>query len=77
MGHVDSIGFIRWPEQGCYLGCSVLVAFDYDTSMLLRGTVVRDDAEEPGRMIIALEDGRYVLSTECQYRPEPAVTPPS
>jgi len=44
------------------------VCFDYDTSRTLLGLVVRDDAEEPGRMIIKLEDGRHVLSTECQYQ---------
>jgi hypothetical protein len=43
------------------------VCFNFDTSCTVRGTVVRDDAEEPGRMIIQLENGWFVLATECQY----------
>lgn len=56
-----------FPEQGPFLNRRVQVCFDYDTTHILEGLVVRDDAEEPGRMIIMLDDGRYVLSTECQY----------
>lgn len=58
----------NFPKQGVWLGKRVVVCFNYDTSRQFPGVVVRDDAEEPGRMIIGLDDGRYVLSTECQYR---------
>ncbi len=34
---------------------------------LFYGVIVRDDKEEPGEKIIKLDDGRYVLATECQY----------
>jgi hypothetical protein len=43
------------------------VAFHYDFAHMQRGTVVRNDVEPPHRMIIRLDDGRYVLPDECQY----------
>lgn len=66
---IDSISADRWPEQGNFLGARVQVCFHYDTSRLFDGIVLRDDAEEPGRMIIQLDNGRVVLSTECQWSP--------
>lgn len=68
MGVVDNISSWRIPSQGAFLGRRVKVCFNYDTSVLIRGVVVRDDAEAPGRMIIKLDTGFYVLSTECQYQ---------
>ena len=59
---------MTYPKQGIYLLKRVRVCFDYDTSNTILGRVVRDDEEEPGLMIIQLDDGRYVLSTECQYQ---------
>ncbi len=59
----------RYPRQGQFLGMAVEVCFEYDTSCTLRGKVIRDDAEEPGLMIIQLENGWVVKSSECQYRP--------
>lgn len=56
-----------FPKQGDFLYRRVKVCFDYDTSQTWEGRIVRDDCEPPGRLIIALDDGRYVLSTECQY----------
>lgn len=67
MGTVKNVGFSSFPKQGSFLNRFVQVCFDYDTSRTIEGVVVRDDAEEPGLMIISLDDGRYVLSTECQY----------
>jgi hypothetical protein len=52
------------------LGRKVDIAFHYDTDHTLKATIVRDDTEAPYVMIFQLEDGRYVLATECQYRPE-------
>jgi hypothetical protein len=57
----------KFPEQSSWLGRDVLVCFDYDTAHTISGVIVRCDAVEPGKMIIYLGDGRYVLSTECQY----------
>lgn len=72
MGEVATISFDGFPKQGQYKGRRVRVCFNYDASRELMGTVIRDDAEEPGRMIIQLDDGRAVLSTECMYSPLPA-----
>jgi hypothetical protein len=68
MGYHPNITPDRFPRQGAFLGKTVEVCFDYDTSATLRGKVIRDDSEEPGRMIILLDNGWAVLSTECQYR---------
>jgi len=61
------MGFNQYPKQGSFIGANVIVCFNYDSSKCISGTIVRDDAEDLHRMIIKLEDGRYVLSTECQY----------
>ena len=71
MGVVANVGFSKWPKQGTWLNRRTEVCFSYDTGNTIMGTIVRDDAEEPGRMIIKLDDGRYVLSTECMHSPEP------
>ena len=68
MGVHPNIDFNRFPKQSPSLGKSVEVVFNYDTSRQIKGQIVRCDHEEPLRMIIALEDGRFVLSSECQYR---------
>ena len=70
MGMVVNVGFDRFPKQGTYLTRRVKVCFKYDSTKMVSGVVVRDDAEEPGRMIIKLDNGRYVLSTECMYQLE-------
>ncbi len=68
------VGFDTFPAQGPFLGQRVIVCFDYDTSRTLSGEVVREDAEFPGLMLIQLDDGRVIRSTECQYRPDPSST---
>jgi len=68
MGVHDNVGFNKFPKQSDRVGCVVRVCFNYDTSETILGRIVREDVEEPGKMIIKLNDGRYVLSTECQYR---------
>jgi len=72
MGEVSNVGFDRFPKQGKYKGRRVRVCFNYDASLEIMGTVIRDDAEEPGHLIIQLDDGRVVLATECMYSPLPA-----
>lgn len=67
MGNEPTISADLFPKQGSFVGRAVNVCFNYDTSCTIRWRVVRDDAEHPGRMIIALDNGWYVLSTECQY----------
>lgn len=75
MGCVKTIDFDKFPKQADQnykypqLGKRCEVAFHYDTSRPLFGTIVRDDIEEPFETIIKLDDGRYIRGVECQYRP--------
>ena len=65
---MSTIDLASFPTQGTWIGKRVRVCFNFDTSQTVLGWVVRDDAEEPGLMIIRLDNGRHVLSTECQYQ---------
>lgn len=69
MGVVANVGYAEFPKQGKYLGKRTRVCFRYDATKELMGTIVRDDDEEPGKMIIKLDDGRYILASECMYSP--------
>lgn len=69
MGAIASITHETFPKQGSSLGKRVEVFFHDDLDHRVGGVMVRDDYEEPWRTIIALDDGRYVLTTECQYSP--------
>jgi hypothetical protein len=68
MGVHPNVSHDRFPPQGDWLYKRVSVCFNYDTENEVPGQVVRDDTTDPGRMIIRLDDDRYVMSTECQYR---------
>ena len=68
MSETPTIGYDRFPRQGAYKNSRVRVCFDYDADRSIDGTVVRDDAEMPGLLIIRLDDGRTVLSGECMFR---------
>lgn len=68
MGVVNNIDSVSFPKQGGFWGRQVRVCFNYDTSKTIIGLVVRDDAEAPGVMIIKLDDGRHVLSSECMWQ---------
>lgn len=72
MAVVKNISLLEFPKQGSYLGRRVRVCFNYEAEFTILGTVVREDDEAPGLMIIKLDDDRYVLSTECQYSLVPA-----
>lgn len=67
MGVAANITHNTFPRQGEWVGQRVRVCFNYNTQHWIGGTVVRDDKEEPYRAIIQLDDGRYVLTTECQH----------
>ena len=70
MGAVKNITFDRRPKQGQYLNRRCEVVFHYDTSRVLTGTIIRDDAEAPGELLIQLDDTGFVLrAAECQYSP--------
>jgi len=70
MGVVSTIDHDKFPKQGSFKGRRCQVCFNYDLSGSVGGTIVRDDREAPFRTIIQLDDGRFVLATECQYSPE-------
>ncbi len=69
MGKVRTITHRSFPKQGSYLNKRVKVFFHDDSFHQLEGTVVRNDADEPFLLIFKLDNGQYVLSTECQYVP--------
>lgn len=69
MGCMCNLTAEAFPKQTAYAGRRVRVCFNYEASGCLVGQVVRDDAEAPWVMIIRLDDGRHVLSTECQWHP--------
>ena len=66
-GNRKNVGFDKFPKQGEELGRKVNVCFNYNTSKIIKGKIVRDDMEKPMRTIIQLSDGRYILGTEGQY----------
>lgn len=68
MGVEVNIDYERFPKQGDHLNCRTRVCFNYK-SRDVWGTIVRDDLEAPHQTVIRLDDGRYILSTECQYAP--------
>lgn len=69
MGVKANVGADKFPKQGALAGKRAFVCFNYDADRKFPALCVRDDMEEPFAMIFALDDGRYVLSTECQYQP--------
>lgn len=66
MGVVDNIRHDKFPEQGSWKGRRCRVMFNYEEPEIA-GVIVRDDRQPPFRTIIQLDDGRVVLSTECQF----------
>lgn len=73
MGCHHSIRHDKFPKQGRFNGRRVVVCFHYDLDHTFPGTICRDDDEEPLRTIIQLDDGRVVLSDECQWSIQPQV----
>jgi hypothetical protein len=67
MGTVDTISHNTWPIQGRYFRKRVRVCFHYDSVHTIGGFCVRDDAAAPWQTIFKLDNGHYVLATECQY----------
>jgi hypothetical protein len=71
MGCHVNITATKRPKQGHYLGMRAEVCFHYDTSKRFGAKVIRDDEEEPGTMLLQLDDGFVVDATECQWSPRP------
>ena len=67
MGVKKGVSMKEFPKQGTWVGKRCEVCFNYDTSNTIMATCVREDMTEPGLCIFKLDDGRYVLSTECQH----------
>jgi hypothetical protein len=69
MGFAINVTHNTFPKQSDWLGKRVRVLFRYGSNdePELHGTIVRDDIQDPWKSIIKLDDGRYVLTTECQY----------
>lgn len=68
MGVVKTIDYDKWPKQSDWVGRRVRVCYNYDTTKTHEGEIVRDDLEDPGTQIMKLDNGRYILSTECQWQ---------
>ena len=71
MGVVANISYDNYPKQDTEsfikVGTRVSVCYNYEPTKTHAGTIVRNDIEEPLRIIIQLDNGRYLLGTECQY----------
>lgn len=66
MGYHYNVDYEKFPAQGVFLNKECKVCFNY-ADRTIKGKIVRDDMEEPFKTIIQLEDGRFVMSTECMY----------
>ena len=62
----NKVSYVDFPKQH-FIGAEVLVSFGYDTDHMIPGVIVRNDADSLGTTIIQLDDGRFVLGTECFY----------
>ena len=69
MGIEPNVGFEKFPLQSVRVGERVYVVFGklYQRAPLC-GRIVRYDLKSPFVVIIKLDDGRYVLNDECQFR---------
>jgi hypothetical protein len=67
MGVHKNISRDVFPKQDSGLGRKVKVYYHFDTLYFDEGVIVRDDVESPYVTIILLDNGRLVLSSECQY----------
>lgn len=68
MGVENNITHDKLSVQGKNLGKKVEVCFRYNREHIIAGTIVRDDIDGPFITIIKLDDNRYILDSECQYR---------
>lgn len=64
LGRITADSF---PPQGKLLGRKVRVVLNHKPPVL-GGTLVRQDIAYPHVEIIQLDNGRFVLGTECDWR---------
>ena len=57
-----------FPLQGGSLSKRVEVCFNDDTCKPISGTIVRYDMADPWLTIIKLDNDRFILGSECQYK---------
>lgn len=67
MGCVKTIDKYHFPKQTEHVNQRVEVCFHYDTTKMVEGTIIRDDAEEPFETLIKLDNGRVIRACECQF----------
>ena len=67
MGVVENVSSYHYPKQSVNVGKRVELMFRY-SNVVFSGRIVRDDAESPLQTIFCLDDGRFILDSECQYR---------
>ena len=68
MGVVNTIGFDKFPKQGVQLNQKVEVCFHYNTTKVIEGIIIRDDAEDPYITLIKLaECCRIITLDEYNY----------
>lgn len=57
-----------FPKQNSYLlNRSVEICIECNDAGMTKGKIVRADIEEPYVIIIHLENGQYVLGSECRF----------
>lgn len=74
MGRHINLRAKQYPAQGQLVGKRVRVFFHGDYAHPALGRIIRDDREDPFRLIIQLNDGRVVTSDECDYGFPPPLT---
>lgn len=65
---MKNINYDEKPKQSDWLNRKVVVCYNYETDKTENGVIVRCDEVQPGIMLIQLESGFILRSTECQYR---------
>jgi hypothetical protein len=63
----DYVNISDYPKQSKTLYHRVKVYFNNEILSQKKGTIIRDDREEPFETIIKLDDGRIVRGSECQF----------
>jgi hypothetical protein len=65
----EKIGDYEFPQQNFLLGKKARVRFNFHLTNEVYGEIVRSDENPSGKVIIELENGRYVTNDECFFYP--------
>jgi hypothetical protein len=63
----EKIGSYEFPKQNFLLGKNVKVRFNFHLTNEVYGEIVRSDENPDGKVIIKLENGKYVTKDECYF----------